>query len=124
MKLVFLILVALGIIFYFKSPGLFLAQAKSATNSGSLSKQAIVASGDVLGIAITMAKNTFNQLLPPQTIEKFASQTAVRIINNVQTDVNSAVSQTVNNILVNQLILKFKSLPLPVQKQVRENICK
>ncbi len=116
MKLVLLILIALGIVFYFKGPSLFLAQAKTATSSANSSKQAIIASGDVLGIAITMAKNTFNQLLPPET--------SMRLISVVQSNVQSAVSGVTNNIFANQLINNFKNLPKPVQEQVKQNICK
>jgi len=116
MKLVLLFLVALGIVFYFKSPSLFLAQAKTATSSANSTKQAIIASGDVLGVAISLAKNTLNQLFPPQT--------SARLINTVQSNVQSVVSDVTNNVFANQLINNFKNLPKPVQEQVKQNICK
>lgn len=125
MKLIVLFLVlVLGIMFYFKAPGFFPALAKNSTTSAVISQTPTGFIGQVLGVAIETARTTVTNFVPPAVIEKMLTDTTTSVVSNVQSDINGAVSQTVNSILASQLINNFKNLPKPVQEQVKQNICK
>lgn len=106
--LLVLIIVA-GLVIYFKAP---------------VSSQSARITGDVLGTTLETVKDTVTQIVPPQVMEKLVTETSSNVINRIQGDVNTAVSQTVNVILAKQLTDNFKNLPQPVREQVKQNICK
>ncbi|MCL5675659.1 MAG: hypothetical protein M1120_00850 [Patescibacteria group bacterium] len=83
-----------------------------------------VSQDNVLGTTAQAVQNTVNQIVPPQAVEKVLTDTGSRVLTTVQEDVNTAISQAVNNVLAGQLVNNFKNLPKPVQEQVKQNICK